>query len=198
MPTHSTPKKTRPLRRTLMPVVSFLLAAALAQPVAPPDACATLIPPALSSRIAGELPGYQLPQITDAGDARVRDIATQGDWPCPFVVAGDFDGNGSLDRALLLKGPNGVRLVGALNQQGQWRLSLSEEWPLPLTDSELLPLESGLYQRADAINQPVAQLDQLAGLQAEHAGFRAGKVNGRYAVYFLFETHWQKLTMKDE
>lgn len=181
-----------------MPAAIFLLAQALAQPVAAADACAVLIPPALSSRLAADMPGYQLPQVADAGEARIKDITGKGGWPCPFVVAGDFDGNGSLDRALLVKSAGGIKLIGVLNNQGQWQLSLSEDWPLPLTDSELIPIESGLYQRSDAITQPVAQLDQLANIQAENPGFSAGKAAGRYAVYFFVNSKWQKLTMKDE
>lgn len=180
-----------------MTIALLLLAQALAQAL-PVDACSVLIPPALASRIAADLPGWQLPQLSDAGEVRVRDIATQGDWPCPFAVAADFDGNGSLDRALLVKSANGVKLIGALNNHGQWQLSLSEDWPLPLIDSELTPAESGFYQRGEAIAQPAAQLDQLASIQADNGGFTAGKVAGRHAVYFFVNGKWQKLTMKDE
>jgi len=181
-----------------MPLPLLLLAQALAQPVLAADACAVLIPPALNARITADLPGYELPQALDAGDARNKDIAVKGSWPCPFVVAGDFDGNGSLDRALLVKSPNGTKLIGVLNTQGQWQLSLLEDWPLTLGDSELMPVESGLYQRSDAITQPVAQLDQLASLQGENSGFSAGKVAGRYAVYFFINNKWQKLTLRDD
>jgi len=163
------------------------------------DACASLIPPALAARLATDLPDFSLPTTALAGAARVRALATSGDWPCPFVVAGDFDGNGWLDRALLLPGKiAGVRLVTALNQEGQWQLSLNESWPLAAEDSYLTPQEPGLYQRGDAIAQPAAQLDQLPGLQAEQPGFAAGKLNGMQSVYFFINSHWQKLALRDE
>jgi len=165
------------------------------------DACAAWMPSALMTKLTTDLPGYRLPSSTDAGGDRLKSIASEGDWPCPFVVIADFDGNGSLDRAVLMpaKSGTGARLVAAFNNQaqgqGQWQLSLSEDWPLPVAASELRPMEPGLYQRSDAIAQPVAQLDQSVGLQADFAGFRAGKPEGDYAIYAVVNGHWQKLTM---
>jgi hypothetical protein len=178
-----------------LPLLVVLLATAQADDLSA-DACASLIPPALANRLAADLPNYRLPTSADAG-ARLKDIANQGDWPCPFVVIGDFDGNGWLDRALLLpaKGEGNARLVTVSNLQGQWQLSLNEEWPLPLSSSELRPLEAGLYQRADATLQPAAMLDQLASLQADFSALRAGQSGGEYRVYALVNGHWQKLSM---
>jgi len=164
------------------------------------DACAALIPTALAARIAADLPAYQLPASSDAGEARIKSLDVSGNWPCPFVVLGDFDGNGTLDRALLLKPkqPGMARLIGALNNNGQWQITLSEEWPLALSESELAPKDAGFYQRDEAIKQPTAQLDQLASLQAEYALFSAGKLNGQYALYALINGKWQKLTFIDQ
>lgn len=164
------------------------------------DACAALIPPSLAAKLAMDLPAYQLPASNDAGEQRNKDLNTSGDWPCPFVVPGDFDGNGTLDRALVLKSKEAgsARLVGVLNNNGQWQITLSEDWPLALSDSELSPKEPGLYQREEAIKQPVEQLDQLASLQTDYAGFAAGKVNGQYALYALINNKWQKLTLRDQ
>jgi len=164
------------------------------------DACAVLVPAALATRISNDFPAYQLPSSGDAGEARNKALDASGDWPCPFVVLGDFDGNGTLDRAVVLKPkqPGNARLIGALNNNGQWQITLSEEWPLALGDTELSPEEPGLYQRDDAIKQPVAQLDQLASLQADYAGFKAGKPNGQYALYALIDSKWQKLTLNEQ
>jgi hypothetical protein len=177
----------------------ILLARVATQPVAiPVDACATLVPPALSARITADLPGYSVANSNDAGEARVKEIASRGDWPCAFVVAGDFDGDGYLDRAMLIKSAQGkIKLISALNLSGEWQLSLSEEWAVPLTESELRPLQAGLYQRSDAIDHPVAQLDKLPSIQAENDGFSAGRINSRRAVYFFVHDRWQKLTIKD-
>jgi hypothetical protein len=164
------------------------------------DACAALIPSALSAKLATDLPAYQLPASSDAGEARNKALDAAGDWPCPFVVVGDFDGNGALDRAVVLKPkqPGSARLIGALNNNGQWQTTLSEEWPLSLTDTALEPKEAGMYQRDEAIKQPVAQLDQLVSIQADYAAFTAGKVNGQYAVYALINGKWQKLTFSEQ
>ncbi len=182
-----------------MPGTLPMLALSLLQTAAG-DACAPLIPPALHSKLATELPGYQLPASADAGEQRSAELNTSGDWPCPYVVLGDFDGSETLDRALLLKSrqAGSARLIGVQNNAGGWQITLSEEWPLALEDSELRPKEAGLYQREEAIRQPVEQLDQLAALQAENTAFTAGKVNGQYAIYALVNGKWQKLILRDQ
>ena len=186
-----------------MIVELMFIARAVVQPVpllAPvaPDACAALVPATLSVKLAADLPGAVMPMSSDAGESRTREIASRGDWPCPFVVAGDFDGNGYLDRVLLMKLADGsIKLLSALNNNGQWQVSLNEDWPLSLTESELRPLEPGLYQRSDAIDHPDSRLDQLSSIQAENSGFAASKLNGRRAVYFLVGEQWQKLTLRD-
>lgn len=186
-----------------MPGTLPMLALSLLQaPVA--DACAALIPASLANKVAAELPSYQLPQSADMGEARSAELSSSGDWPCPYVVLGDFDGNEQLDRAILLKPrqAGNARLIGALNNpgqgQGQWQITLNEDWPLALADSELRPREAGLYQSEDAIRQPTEQLDQLASLQAENTAFTAGKLNGQYAIYALINGKWQKLTLRDQ
>lgn len=181
-----------------MPGTLPMLALSMLQ-TATGDACAALIPPALASKLVAELPGYELPLSADAGEQRSAAIIKSGDWPCPFVVLGDFDGDDDLDRAMLLKRQDGnARLIGMQNNEGLWQITLSEEWPLTLEDSELRPNEAGLYQRQDAIKQPAEQFDQLNALQAENAAFSAGKVNGQYAVYAVVGGKWQKLTLRDQ
>lgn len=183
----------------------LLLAKAVAVPAPVPtpvsavaDACANLLPPALVSKLQTEQPGFELPRAAQAGEARLQLIAKTGAWPCPFITLGDFDGNGWLDRALLLSDSNGaVRLVAALNTEGSWQLALNEEWGIAMVDSYLQPLEAGLYQRHDASSKPAAELDLLGSIQSDSPGFTAGKWNGRYAVYFFQESAWRHLWMQD-
>lgn len=183
-----------------MPGALPLLALSLFQSAAGGDACASLIPPALANKLAAELPGYALPESADTGEQRSVELSASGDWPCPYVVLGDFDGNDQLDRAILLKPrqAGSARLIGVQNNQGQWQITLSEDWPLPLNDSALRVREAGLYQSEEAIKQPAEQLDQLASLQAENTAFTAGKVNGPYAIYALINGKWQKLGLRDQ
>lgn len=176
--------------------------AASPAPAPPPliaDACASLVPSGLATKLQAEEPGFELPSAQDAGSARLQSIATSGDWPCPFIVLGDFDGNGALDRALLIKNPGtqGVKLVVALNSDGAWQIKLAEDWGLTLAESYLKPMEPGLYQRSDAGAKPAAELDLLNGIQSDSPGFAAGKPEGRYAAYFFLNGRWQHLWMQD-
>lgn len=184
---------------TALPLLAFALFQTAAAAGIDTDACAALVPPALAARLNMDLPSYQPAASSDAGEQRVKDIAAQGDWPCPFVVVGDFDGNGALDRAVLLKPreAGNPRLIGALNNNGQWQITLSEDWPLAIGDSELRAKEPGLYQRAAAIEQPVEQFDQLASLQTDDSCFAAGKVGGLHAIYAVISGKWQKLTVQE-
>jgi hypothetical protein len=170
-----------------------------APPSAPPDACAALIPPGLAAQLQAEQSGFELPKAADAGETRLQAISASGAWPCPFVALGDFDGDGNLDRALLLRNPSSgtVKLIAALNMSGAWQIKLAEDWGVPLADSYLQPLEPGLYQRSDASTKPAAELDLLNSIQSDSAGFAVGKLAGAYAVFFFQNAAWQRVWLKD-
>ena len=192
----------------MLELVLLAKAAAAQTPAAPPlpeppDVCALLVPPRLASKLRAEEPGFELPKAADAGQARLQTLAQTGGWPCPFVVLGDFDGNGWLDRVVLLKNPAPApgtatgRLVAALNTEGSWQLKLAEDWGLPLQESFVHAMEPGLYQRSDASSTPAAELDLLQTIQSDVPGFAAGKLNERHAVYFFQDGVWQRLWMRN-
>ena len=186
---------TAPMLLTLL-----ALAKAVATPVsAPPpaDACASMIPPKLAELVLRENPGFQLPRSSDASPERLKQIEASGDWPCSYVAIGDFDGNGSLDRAMLLKSTAGpaVRVVAALNTDGSWQLTFSRNWAIPIDLAYLKPLEPGLYQRPKSTATPVAELDKAAPIESDRPGFEAGETNGRSAVFFFQEATWREVEM---
>jgi hypothetical protein len=158
----------------------------------PADACAALIPPKLAELLLRENPGFQIPRSTDASPERLKRIEDSGDWPCSFVAAGDFDGNGLLDRAILMKSSSApaVRVVAALNIDGMWQLTLSQDWAVSMELAYLKPLEPGLYQRPKATEAPTAELDKAAPLESDRPGFEAGEEKGHSAVFFFQEASW--------
>jgi len=183
----------------LLTLVALAKAVATPAPVPlPADACAALIPPKLAEVVLRENPGFQLPRSTDASAERLQRIENSGDWPCSYVAAGDFDGNGSLDRAILLKSTSAtaVRVVAALNIDGSWQLTLSQEWAIPMESAYLKPVEPGLYQRPKSTAAPAAELDKAAPLESDRPGFEAGEEKGRSVVFFFQDAGWQRAEME--
>ena len=179
----------------------FVLAAVLAAPAptAATDICLAMVPPRLSAQLVREQPDYVLPHLTDAPADRLMNIATNGGWPCPFVAIADFDGDGSLDRALVLKHKreSNVRLIAARNVDGTWRIDLQKDWPLALSVAVVEPLEAGLYEQAKTGRDAAAQLDNLNSIQSDHAGFLAGQMERAKAAFFYQNNAWQQIWVDD-
>jgi hypothetical protein len=158
-----------------------------------------MVPPRLMILISREQPDYVVPQLLDAHADRLMAIATRGGWPCPFVAIADVDGDGNLDRAVLLKHKNepSIRLIAARNVDGEWRIDLQKEWPIALSAAVVEPLEAGLYEQSRAGRNPAAQLDNLNSIQSDHAGFLAGQDEGAKAAFFYQNNKWQELWIED-
>jgi hypothetical protein len=178
-----------------------LAAVVLAAPVPSPanDICLAMVPPSLAALLAREQPNYVLPLLTDAHVDRLMNIAATGGWPCPFVAIGDFDGDGSLDRALVLKHKvePSVRLIAARNVDGMWRIELQKDWPIVLNAAVVEPLEAGLYEQTKTGHNAAAQLDNLNSIQSDHAGFLAGQTESAKAAFFYQNNAWQQIWVDD-
>ena len=182
----------------LLAVIALAKAVATPLPTpAPADACAALVPPKLAELVLRENPGFRLPRSTDALPERLKRIEDSGDWPCAYVAVGDFDGNGSLDRAVLLKSASApaIRIVAALNTEGTWQLTLSQDWPIRMELAYLRPAEPGLYQRPKSTLAPVTELDKATPLESDRPGFEAGEERGRAAVFFFQDSSWRHVWM---
>jgi hypothetical protein len=180
----------------------LLTATALATTPAPSpanDICLAMVPPRLAALLTHEQPDYVLPQLTDAPVDRLMNIASQGGWPCPFVAIADVDGDGNLDRAVLLKHQSepATQLITARNVDGQWRIEVQKEWPIALSAAVVEPLEAGLYEQAATGRNTAAQLDNRLSIQADHAGFLAGQTEGAKAAFFYQNNAWQQIWIDD-
>lgn len=163
------------------------------------DICLAMIPPRLATVIAREHPDFVLPNLVDAHADRLMSIASQGGWPCPFVAIADVDGDGNLDRAVILKHktePNS-RLVIARHIEGEWRLDKQKDWPLSLNITVVEPLEAGLYEQVKGPHNVAAQFDNLNSIQSDHAGFLAGQAEGAKAAHFFQSGKWQELWIEE-
>jgi len=176
-------------------------AAAIAAPTPSPDLCQAMLPPGLVVKLSLSQSQYELPRLSDIPADRLKANAVEGGWPCPLVAIGDFDGDSRWDRALILrhKTDTTVRLVAALNLEADWEIGLKIDWPLAVGEVEIEPLPPGLYEQARD-GSATAQLDNLASIQADFAGFVAGQRNGKQAAYFWVNGAWQHvwLTAPDD
>jgi hypothetical protein len=180
-------------------VLTFIALAAAAIVPQSNDACAAMIPPRLAAIVIAANPDYALPSLADAKPDRLSAIADRGDWPCPFVAAADFDGDGNLDRALVLRHKNqpGVRIVAARNIDGMWRIEVQKDWPIPMASVVVEPLEAGLYEQKRSGRPPAAELDNLVSIQSDHAGFLAGQDDDGKQAFFFVNNAWQTISVDD-
>lgn len=186
-------------------MLTLIALATTATPLALPslDVCTTMVPPRLAAQLQRDLADYLLPQLTDAGVNRLKEIADRGAWPCPFVVLGDFEGDGTWDRAILLKHKSlpSVKLITARNVNGLWQIDLQMDWPIAIATAMVEPLSAGLYeQRKTPVKagvSPAVQLDNLVSIQADHAGFSVGQAEGAKLAYFYQNDGWQHLLLEE-
>jgi len=179
--------------------VSLLAATSIAAPSPANDICLAMVPPKLSAQIAVEHPDYAIAKLTDALVDRLLAIADAGGWPCPFVAIADVDGDGTLDRGIMLrhKTQASVRLLLARQIDDKWRIELQKDWPIPITAALVEPLEAGLYEQKRAGTSTAAQLDNLNSIQSDNAGFLAGQDESAKAAFFYQNSKWQELWIED-
>jgi hypothetical protein len=178
---------------------ALAVANAFAAPSRVNDICLAMIPPRLAAQLERDHPGYALPLLTDAPVDRLMALADSGGWPCPFVAIGDFDGDGTLDRAILLKSQTDstVRLIGARNEGGHWRADLQKDWPIKIAAAQLEPLEPGLYDQTKGGRDAAKQLDDLKTIESDHPGFYAGPLEGARRAFFFTNGAWQDIWLMD-
>jgi hypothetical protein len=74
-----------------------------------------MLAPALQRAITHMFPGYRLPRLTEFNANALENCREEfGQRSLPFLCAGDFDGDGLTDVALLLVGPRRRYLVAAV------------------------------------------------------------------------------------
>ena len=186
-------------------LLAFLAAAATATAPTPPaltlgtDICLAMVPPKLASQLKRDQADFDLPSVADVPVERMMANAASGAWPCPFVAIGDFDGDGGLDRALVLKHKTepSVRLIAARNEGGQWRVGLQKDWPLAIATVAVEPLEAGLYEQTKGGRDAAKQIDNLKSIQSDHPGFSAGAAEGAKQAFFYVGDEWQAIPLAD-
>lgn len=187
-------------------MILALLAAAVTT-TAPPaaasalgtDICLAMIPPKLAANLKSAHPDFDLPSVSDVPVERMMANAASGAWPCPFVTIGDFDGDGGLDRALVLKHKTdlAVRLVAARNDGGQWHIDLQKDWPLAVATVAVEPLDAGLYEQTRGGKDAAKQIDNLKSIQSDHPGFSAGAIDKAKQAFFYVGEEWQTIVLSD-
>jgi len=181
---------------------ALVLAAAVAAPASPApagDICLAMIPPRLAAQLRQENPDYDLPTLGDVPIDRLLAAAESGTWPCPFVAIADFDGDGNLDRAVILRHRSEptVRFVVVRNDEGHWHDEVQKDWPIRIVDARVEPLEAGLYEQTKGGRDAAKQIDNLKSIQADHAGFAAGQTEGGKQAFFFVNNAWQEIWLEE-
>lgn len=182
-----------------MMLLALTAISAMIAPTAATDICLAMLPPRLATTLERGQPDHMLPLLTDTSPDRLLDLAQTGEWPCPFAAVADFDGDGDLDRAVLLrhKLELSVRLIVARNDNGEWRIEFQKDWPIALAAATLRPLEPGRYEQTKIVADIAAQLDTLNVIEADYAGFLAGQAEGAKAAYFFQNGGWREMWVEE-
>jgi hypothetical protein len=162
------------------------------------DGCGAELPRVLARRLEAKYPKNRLPLASDSKSSCVNDRAPRHGSMCLLVVAGDFDGDGLRDFAVLLpakKERQPAKLVVALQARGDWKL---EEVPiglhtvvghlglssLPPRDYKETPAAMGRGQA-----QRVIRLD--------HDGLALYACDSWMSGYFRMARKWKAFTLSD-
>ena len=108
----------------ILPAIG-LAVAALTNP------CATLATPALIDQLKQEFPNYRWPRADESDEAAIKYSKGHGGATCLRVAAGDFDGDGAEDRAVLLspfQSKSPVLLIAALRRRSGWQLAVLQRF----------------------------------------------------------------------
>jgi hypothetical protein len=181
----------------VLPVLLVLLNASSAPRVV--DPCTNAVPTSLARTLAKANPGYRLPSRSDEGhDIPAPLLAAarrSGSGECMAVAAGDFDGDGHQDFALLLPRAEfsvasaPVRLVVAMRRGNDWSL---RQLPSSCGSAEWCyvgVVEPGTYRRTASMPEPLAP-GEVRILALSHQGLSTGKLESTCTIFGLTRGAW--------
>jgi hypothetical protein len=156
------------------------------------DVCASKIPDALKRAIETEFPRYRLPRFNDNLEEDIAANKQQGGDGCLGVAAGDFDGDGQDDYAVLLTPPRKgeVLLVAARRSADRWRLTRLRTWKSERARIYVGPAPPGKYSRSESFDYPPSEPGELESFESRLNGVVTGRTEASGIYYFWTPRGW--------
>jgi hypothetical protein len=163
------------------------------------DSCEQKVPASLKRLLSSKFPGFRPARLTDqAGDATEVNKHSGGDG-CITVAAGDFDGDGQKDVALLLTSPKSdvVRLVVALHRAASWAIYRLPTWCGPVGACYVQTAKPGLFKRSEALDTPLSPPDERNQSESRTESIISGTVEATGIVYVYTNGNWHYVWVSD-
>ncbi len=130
----------------------------------PADSCRSIVPQSLAKALKVRFPSHRLPRASDSSDEDIAYNREHGGNGCLGAAPGDYDGDGQLDLALIMRpeGQGKMLVVAALARKQKWRITTLTEFDF-LGGLFVERGEPRKYERSEVVD-------------AEGEGFRPGEL----------------------
>jgi hypothetical protein len=163
------------------------------------DACLAAVPPSLAEVLRQRFPGFRLPQRSDESRDIPRTVAVAlrkaGANDCLSVAAGDFDGDGRNDFAVLLAkdtlrpDAKAVRLAVALHRGEAWAVDELPSWCSSVSWCHVAAVKPGTYRRTTSMGEPLGPSERRV-LTLKHQGIASGAPEATEVLYSRESGSW--------
>ena len=155
-----------------------------------PRECATNLQPNLRNELARAYPKAHVPTLKELDAASVAaNLRDDGDG-CFAVTQGDYNGDGYIDRALIMATGSVPQLVLALGSADVWETRSLPTFCTAVATCYVDTQRAGLYQRADSLSETPLRVGERSNLQASHPVVVSGNLQSTAFAYTHVPGGW--------
>jgi hypothetical protein len=169
-------------------------------PASSEDACANKLPSSLIDQLKARFPHHRVPVSSDNEAWAVASDRRSGGDGCLGIAKGDFDGDGTIDFAVLLSpaGDTTSPLIVALGDSQTYGLDSLDVSTGPRRIYYVSALVPGRYQRTKTLSDAVAlEPGELAVFESKRPGIVTGALEDGAVAYFYDGHRWVHVWLSD-
>ena len=178
--------------------LSLLALLIASRPLVAADPCEAMLPNELRQAVERRFRNDRVSTSADTPEEDRRAFSEHGGNTCLLVASADFDGDGRVDRVLVLPSKKGrrFRLVVALHRSAGWSLASLREWDGSHDNPYVEIAPPGIYRHTEAYDF-VPEPSALEQLSTKRPGFYFGKIESAAMAYFLHSGRWVHIYVSD-
>ena len=163
------------------------------------DQCESKVPADLRRAIAEKFNGYRLPRVSDNLEEDIDYNRRTGGDGCLGVASADFNGDSQRDYGLLLRLPEGDRvlLVAALHGSEGWSLEELRLWKSERNRLYVATASPGEYRRSESFDYPPSEEGELEVYKSTLSGIVTGRTEASGIYYFWTPHGWVHVWVTD-